>query len=323
MTISKNINQKAEDFIGWKSEDGILEVVEVLEKSKHSRFKVVCKVCSSDKELFPNGYFVSTKDNLKKGQKPCGCAFNPKWEDWQYLILASRVGEKKGFIVHGFDKNYKKHKTKLKLECLKDGHKWTASISSIINTGCGCPKCSGNAKPTEQEALQKCIDICKEMNYDVVGFVDGYKNARSRFEYSCKIHGKQEVSYNNFVSQGRRCNGCAKSGYNPNKSGSIYIVKWVDGFNVFIKFGITNRKVNTRVREQKKHTRYVPEIIWSAKFDNGIVPKKIEDLIKSSSTETNIISCHDFPDGFTETTSIENLDKIECLVLKAILAMNQ
>ena len=208
---------KAEDFIGWKSEDGKLEVIGVVgrNKQRNALYKVTCTECSKDKELFPDGYFVSPKQYLVNGVKPCGCSNSPKWEDWQYLIITRRIGEKKGFIVHGFAGEFKNAKTKLNLECLKDGHKWTASISSIINGGSACPKCrdlllSNQRKIPEETALQKCIDICKEMNYDVVGFVDGYKNNRSHFEYICKIHGKQNVKYHNFVNKSQKCGGCAK-----------------------------------------------------------------------------------------------------------------
>jgi hypothetical protein len=209
----KKQQEPAESFVGWVSEDGKLEVIGIAGKDKWriTLFKVICTECSKDKELFPDGYFISTKSNLvNNGNKPCGCSKKPEWEDWQYLILARRAGEKKGFVVHGFAEEFKNQKTKLSLECLKDGHKWVASINNVVNSLQGCPKCSGNARPTEQEALQKCIDICKEMKYDSIGFVDGYKNQRSRFEYNCKIHGKQSVRYHNFVNNGTRCNGCAK-----------------------------------------------------------------------------------------------------------------
>ena len=163
--------QKPEDFIGWKSPDGKLEVIGIAGRTgKYNNvalFKVTCTECSKDKELFPDGYFVSTKSNLKTGRKPCGCSDSPKWKDWQYLILARRAGEKKDFIIHGF-KEFKGAYTKLDLECLKDGHKWTAIIHSVINKGSGCPKCrdillSNQRKIPEETALQKCIDICKEM----------------------------------------------------------------------------------------------------------------------------------------------------------------
>lgn len=238
MTENKKKYEKAEDFIGWKSPDGKLEVIGIHGKQgTAATFKVTCTECSKDKELFPDGYFVSQKSDLIRGIKPCGCSKSPKWKDWQFLILARRSAKDR-FIVHGFAEEFKNHKTKLNLECLKDGHKWVARINDVVNNDSGCPKCYGNAKPTEQEALQKCIEICKEMNYDIIGFVDGYKNNKSSFEYNCKIHGKQIVSYNNFVNQGRRCGGCAKdlgngNGYYPERKGEqdyLYILNFNDKF---------------------------------------------------------------------------------------------
>ena len=252
----KKKREKPEEFIGWKSPDGKLEVIGIIGKQgPNVTFKVTCTECSKDPELFPDGYFVSTKYNLKSGRKPCGCAFNPKWKNWQFLILARRAGEKKGFIVHGFAEEFHDRHTKLNLECLKDGHKWTARINDIINGGYGCPKCGIESrkqkrKTPEQEALQKCIDICKEMDYDVVGFPDGYKNSKSRFEYICKIHGKQNVCYNSFVHIGSRCPCCAKdenirrlredgngNGYYPERKDEQDFLYILNFDNKFIKVG--------------------------------------------------------------------------------------
>lgn len=262
--MHKNKREKPEDLIGWKSPDGKLEVIGIAEETcKNGRklFKVTCTECSKDPELFPEGYFVSYKDDLKRNKKPCGCSKSPKWEDWQYLILARRAGEKKDFIVHGFAEEFKNHATKLNLECLKDGHKWTANINDIINGGRGCPKCGGTLKLTEQEALQKCIDICKEMNYDVIGFVDGYKNSYSCFEYNCKIHGKQTVSYNNFVSGGSRCGGCARdenirrlredgngNGYYPERKDEtdfLYVLNFNDKFIKVGRSFIVDKRIDS------------------------------------------------------------------------------
>jgi hypothetical protein len=189
---------------------------------------------------------------LKTGRKPCGCSDSPKWKDWQYLILARRAGEKKGFIVHGFAENFKGRDTKLNLECLKDGHKWVTSIDNIINAGTGCPKCAGvnlseQKKTPAHIALQKCVDICKDMNYESVGFVDGYKGVhKTRFEYYCKIHGKQNVCYNAFVNMGTRCNGCAKdkrkelgngNGYYPERKDEQDFLYVLDFNSQFLKVG--------------------------------------------------------------------------------------
>jgi len=244
---NKDKQQKAEDFIGWISPDGKLEVTGIAGKQgTKTLFKVTCSECSKDPELFPDGYFVSLKQHLVNEQKPCGCS-KYNWFDWQYLILARRAGEKRGFIVHGFSNEFDGQSTKVFLECLKDGYKWTASINNVINQGSGCPKCSGNIKYTEQEALQKCIDICKEMDYDVIGFVNGYKGIhKTRFEYVCKIHGKQNVIYHNFVNSGTRCIGCYKDrqkelgnlyGYYPERKDEQDYLYILNFNNKFIKVG--------------------------------------------------------------------------------------
>ena len=267
---NKKKNEKGEDLIGWKSEDGKLEVIGIVGKQgKITTFKVTCTECSKDPELFPDGYFISRKGSLINGNKPCGCSKKPEWFDWQYLILARRAGEKKGFIVHSFADNFHGQKTKLNLECLKDGHKWVASIHSVINIGNGCPKCSNKYKPTEQEALQKCTEICKEMDYDIIGFVNGYKGAhKTRFEYICKTHGKQNVSYFSFVNNGTRCNGCWKdrqkelgngNGYYPERKDEqdfLYILNFNDKF---IKVG-RSFDVERRIPELQRESG-IQEII--------------------------------------------------------------
>lgn len=247
--------EKAEDFIGWKSDDGTLEVIDIAGKQgRITTFKVVCIECSKDPELFPEGHFVSRKNCLINGTKPCGCSKKPRWKDWQYLILAKRIGKGR-FTVHGFAEEFKNQNTKLKLKCLKDGHEWTARIHDITNIGGGCPKCrfvtlAEQKKIPEHVALQKCIDICKQNDYNVLGFPNGYKNAKSRFEYVCKIHGKQGVRYSHFVNGGRRCGGCAKdenirrlredgngNGYYPERKDEQDFLYVLNFNNKFIKVG--------------------------------------------------------------------------------------
>lgn len=254
LTKTKKKRQQPENFIGEIFNDGKLKVVCIVGKNKYKQtlYKVTCTECSKDKELFPDGYFVSTKGELVNGSKPCGCSKQPRWYDWQYLILARRAAKGK-FIVHGFAEDFKNTHTKLNLECLKDGHKWTASIHHVINSGKGCPKCAGTLKLSEQEALQKCVDICKEMNYDAIGFVDGYKGVhKTRFEYNCKIHGKQNVKYNNFVNGGTRCIGCAKdlgngNGYYPERKDEQDFLYILNFNNKFIKVG-RSFDVDERIR---------------------------------------------------------------------------
>lgn len=133
-----------------------------------------------------------------------------------------------------------------------------SSIDSVINGGYGCPRCKGvtlaeQRKTPEHIALQKCINICKEMSYDVIGFVNDYKNAYSRFEYSCKIHGKQNVSYDSFVNGGSMCGGCAKdlgngNGYYPERKDETDFLYILDFDGKFIKVG-RSFDVDTRIKD--------------------------------------------------------------------------
>lgn len=258
--------QKPEDFIGWKSEDGNLEVVGIHGKYKKViTFKVICKICSPDIELFPKGYFVSTKANLKSGRKPCGCSKCNRSAQ-QCLVKARRKGETKGFIVHGFAEEFHGVYTKLDCECLIDGHKWNTSVHSIINLETGCPVCGGKLKLSGQEALARCSLICEKMKYKVIGFFDSYKNAKSIFRYECQEHGVQSVTYNNFVLQGTRCPVCFREkqkenscyyGWYPERAEEqdfLYILNFNDKYiKVGRSFDLSGRIPNLKSKSKIKN----------------------------------------------------------------------
>lgn len=238
---------KPEDFIGWKSEDGKLEVVSVHEDldGHAATFKVTCTECSKDPELFPEGYFISNKGNLLAGKKPCGCAFNPKWSQYQTLIRCNRAASLKKIKIHGFIGEYRGRYTKLDCECLESGHKWSPPVHSIVTKKSGCPECAGNARLTEQEALDRCRVLCESAGYTLIGFQGEFKNNKSVFEYSCPSHGKQKVSYKNFVQHGRRCGYCWREyqreigeyGWYPARADEIdylYVINFNDSY---IKIG--------------------------------------------------------------------------------------
>lgn len=253
--MQKKKYEKAEDFIGWKSEDGLLEVIGIHGKQGNvTTYRVVCNKCREDKELYQSGYFVSTKGNLKKGKKPCGCSKKPEWTEDQYLILAKRASKGR-FTVHGFAEEFKNRYTKLSLECLVDGYKWTPNIHNTINGLKGCPVCAGNLRKSEDEVFNNCNDICIVEGYTFIGFPDGYKNTRSRFEYFCPKHGIQNVSYNDFVNGGRRCRGCWRDsgvmyGYYPERKDEqdfLYVLNFNDRFlKVGRSFDVDGRIVDLR-----------------------------------------------------------------------------
>lgn len=309
--------EKPEDFIGWKSPDGNLEVIGIHgRQGTNYTFKVVCKICSQDPELFPLGYFVSRKEHLCNGSKPCGCSKKTEWDKEQFFILAKRAGSEKGFIVHGFAEEFHGQTTKLDCECLIDGNKWTPSLTQLIYLKQGCPECAietiRQARVTpEQEALALCIAFCNKHKYKPIGFVGQYQGiAKTRFEYECPEHGKHDAFIYN-IMKGTKCPSCAVSGYNPNKAGSFYIVKWTKENHSFIKFGITNRKVLSRIKDQMGKTNYKHEILFQKTWKDGYIPLNIEKTIKNSNLfKLGVVDSVDFKDGFTETIEIQYLSEL-------------
>ena len=61
---TKKIRDKSEDFIGWVSPDSQLKVIGLADRVGRNGtkfYKVTCKICSSDTELFPDGFFCCYK----------------------------------------------------------------------------------------------------------------------------------------------------------------------------------------------------------------------------------------------------------------------
>lgn len=254
------MRSKKEDFIGWKSPDGNLEVIGIAGKGKDGRtlYKIACKLCSEDKELFPVEYFISNKNNLVyNNQCPCGCSFSPKWNKEQYIILAKREAKER-FIIHGFTEEFNGVYTKISCECIIDGFKWETSLNTIINKGCGCKECAKreiSSKHRNKEAIGNCIKACDEEGYTFVGFDKGYKNSFSRLKYICPVHGEKHVSYNNFVNHGSRCPDCAKEEFSfygyykdrVDKLDNLYILNFDNNYiKVGRSFEVKNRLVTLR-----------------------------------------------------------------------------
>lgn len=259
--------EKIDNFIGWVSDNGNLKVVGVFGKNKSGAklYKVTCKICSQDPELFPLGYFIAQKSDLLKPSIPCGCAEKVRWTKEQYLLKTKREAEKNNIIIHGFAEDYKGVKTRVRCECAIDGYIWTSPMNKIL-TSRGCIKCKYKdhgklLRTPELIAFNKCETICIEMNYDPIGFVDGYKGAnKTRFEYICLKHGLQNVSYNGFVNNGTRCKSCAidASGFygrypeRDEEQDYLYVLNFNDKF---IKVGRSfdvNERINNGLKRESK-----------------------------------------------------------------------
>jgi hypothetical protein len=260
---------KAEDFIGWKSEDGLLEVIGIAGKvSGKSVFKVTCSVCAKDPELFPDGYFLAYKSGLDNGSKPCGCSKAYKWSKNQYLIRAARSAQSKNLKIikiHDND-NLKGKKARLDMECLICGYTYNTSFDTLINSPAGCKECWNQKKKIihrtpSKEVIQKVLARCNDKGYSFVGFPNKYLNNRSKLLYLCPTHGVKSCSVANFCfKDGRGCPDCAADnkalstntyGYYEKRKDEkdyFYVIK----IGKYVKIG-RSFNVDTRIREHARH----------------------------------------------------------------------
>lgn len=82
------------DYIGWKSENGNLEILNIFKDAKgYYKAVVKCSVCAKDDLLFPEGIFTSHLHDILRGVCPCGCSKSYRWSKEQYLIKIQRKCE--------------------------------------------------------------------------------------------------------------------------------------------------------------------------------------------------------------------------------------
>ena len=202
-----------DEFIGQMfgtPKGGVLTVVGVIGKSgSNKKYGLTCSLCHEDKELFPD-LFESPKGNLVKGSVPCGCSFNPKWSESQVNVIVRRLCEKENYEFLGFPEGYKNQRSKFEYICHTHGNQ-SVEYNNFVNMGRRCPECGTESKKDKlrnPEAENIAKELCEKEGYEYIGFPEGYKNNYSKFEYNCHTHGKQKVSYINFVNSGSRCPDC-------------------------------------------------------------------------------------------------------------------
>lgn len=132
---------KVDDFIGTTFPTPKGGTITVMSKLPKNKYMINCSICSKDKELYPDGFSIG-KSNLKSGAVPCGCARSPRWVEFQYRIRIERECLLRNYKFHGFlTQGVVNNKTKIHLECLKDGCHWKSMNVNGFFTDKGCPDC--------------------------------------------------------------------------------------------------------------------------------------------------------------------------------------
>lgn len=165
-------------------------------------------------------------------------------------------------------------------------------------------RCSSSFRYTRAQWEYRISVSCRERGYEFLGFIEeGDLKSRSVFEYSCPLHGVQKSTPSLFL-RGYACPLCA--GHSQREG---YINAVVDGTTpAAIKFGVSV-KSDKRIRKQNQRNTLQMRCLHVYDFETVDNCKGAEKACLSE-MECGILSKRELQDGWSETTSIANLEKI-------------
>lgn len=228
----------------------------------------------------------------------------PRKDPNVYIDRIKEVGKGR-FEFLGWDGEYAGCATKARLRCIVDGYEWSARSDSLFssNQKQGCGVCSGTLR-YDQDTITNMVISASAGRYSVIGWVDGlYKNRRSRVILKCnKCDNTWSPEVRHHIKDDcGGCPRCATSGFDSNAPASFYVYEWKhENGDVFYKYGVTNRNVCDRIKQQKRCTEYIPTKIHVASFGTGLEAKRLELAFSEKFSGSNV-SQDVFRDGWTET----------------------
>ena len=158
-------------------------------------------------------------------------------------------------------------------------HKWYAKASNILS-GKSCPKCGGS-QPYNYESLSEAIN--KKHNNEIK-LLDGqiikgvFK--KYKFKHTC---GNEWYATANDILRGRSCPACSKTGFNPEKPATFYILEISGNEYDFTGFGISNVFKNRKTRHKKNlkanNCSIVSEILIES---DGLSIQNLENYVKQT-----------------------------------------
>lgn len=289
-----------------------LLVVGFLRIRKRKEYVLKCETCANDPELFGNNaYFTSLRNNLEKGQIPCGCGKSPRWTVEQYKVLCDRAARSLGWKFLGFHGEWKGFATKLALHCETHGEWNSGFISSLINRGSGCPLCRNEiarqVNLKDDEILIKAFLSTGAFHPDTRFSRSDRKDKSGRKVYwsvycpECDTLSESKISH---LQQGSKPCDCTQQ-----RQKNAYISKIYDRSEIIaLKFGIS---INPEVRfkQQNLNCIYNMELYRIYEFESTLSCKNAERECLQE-LECGVIPKTEMMDGWTETTWTYNLDKI-------------
>lgn len=196
-------------------------------KNSHSKAIVRCKI-----DLFR---WTASVNNLVNGGYGCPhCAGQRRWTAEERV---EQINSLENIEFVSWHDGYKNKNSKANVRCAIDWYEWCSTVSSLVNNGHSCPQCAGVRRWTHKERIKQINSI---ENIEFVSWVGKYKNKNSKANVRCTIDSFEWLaSVSSLVHSGCGCPNCAKSGYDPSKTGTLYALRSECG--KYVKVGISNK----------------------------------------------------------------------------------
>lgn len=202
--------------------------------------------------------------------------------------------------------------------CECDCGNWCLVTSVNLNenvVGCGCLK---DIKWKQAAADKRRIDVDETEKWIIentkyLPICTNEAATRARWSLYCKDHGVFTAQLGLLKQDRVGCPQCRPGkGFKSRFKGSLYVHKvYKDGSPICLKFGITNTKVSSRKNIIEAMSNYSVnlETIFIYEDKDGAFIRNLESRIKKEFT-TKVVSKDILPDGYTETVSLEDENKI-------------
>lgn len=279
-------------------------------------FIIRCTECAKDPELYGEGYFKTYKFSMtgKRITVPCGCSKAHQYTESQHSTLCERKATRLGLKFLGWKGEYSKLSTRVLLHCSLHGVWSSSSVSAFINqsnTKGNCRKCgdlAGTIKRTKEtdEFVNRFSNSGKFHKDTVFNFI-GHRDDKTCRLWQVVCGRCQEVykSRTSSLDEGQVLCSCS---LHENQRFCYINVVYKHSYPVALKFGISvNPTIRVKGINNKTKLHVVLDKVFQ--FKQPMLAKRAEESCKTLLKPIKLTK-EDLPDGWSETTCLENYDRI-------------
>jgi len=274
----------------------------------HGKVTLVCKEHGDFSVSFTN--LISLRTGKYPGCSTCclnarGIKRRKPKED--FLTEAAKVhGDK---YTYNLD-TYTTRDKKMEIVCGEHGVFLQSPEKHLY--GRTCPYCSGHARVTSDVFLKRVLEIHgNKYSYNPYDLQEiNIKGIEAFININCKDHGWFRQKVNNHLN-GAGCKACAEYGFNTGKPAIVYVL--LSHCKNVVKVGITNRDVNTRLKEINKKSPFIFSVIDTFKFDIGKNALDIETNILRIFSK-NMATVEEVFSGSTECFYIDGFNYLHTIL---------